>query len=407
MKPAIAVLWILSIAVAIGLTRLAGPDRAGSEPSPSLDEAFGEYDPLRRAYLISDSLQDFGPDDLPELMRVLVDRRRGIVPEEVRLFMLAWARFDAPGAYAWANEGPPRWRSTLTDAAIFAWAYRDGPAAMAVVDETEAPDRMVRLRQSAIEGWMRSDDKLLVAEYLSTIPDMKRRGRFYFQLGGEVVMKEGEEAAMRWVESLPDDAPHNLKGGLFNVIAKSVADDDPLRAAEWVLAHGANSYSKKAFSGVMRRWVQQHDRPAAFEWLLALNPDEMQAGERDKAISMGFRSWIQIDPKSAQEWLLSVLPNPELDPAIGETIKRLLPIDPGASMVWVQRLDDEARRHSESVRVGKRWRGKDPEAFDKWLKESDLPEETRQKILAAAPPPQQQRGARMKRNPKPAAVGKP
>jgi hypothetical protein len=132
----------------------------------------------------------------------------------------------------------------------------------------------------------------------------------------------------------------------------------------------------------------------------------MQAGERDKAISMGFRSWIQIDPKSAQEWLLSVLPNPELDPAIGETIKRLLPIDPGASMVWVQRLDDEARRHSESVRVGIRWKGKDPEAFDKWLKESDLPEETRQKILAAPPPPQQ-RGARMKRNPKPAAVGKP
>jgi hypothetical protein len=403
-KPAIAVFWILSIAVTIGLTRLAGSDRAGSETSPSLDEAFGEFDPLRRAYLISNSLQDFGPDDLPELMRVLVDRRRGIVPEEVRLFMLAWARFDAPGAYAWANEGPPRWRATLTDAAIFAWAYRDGPAAMAVVDETENPDRMAGLRQSAIEGWMRSDDKLRVAEYLSTLPDMKRRGRFYFQLGGEVVMKEGEEAAMRWVEGLPDDAPHNLKGGLFNVIAKSVADDDPLRAAEWVLAHGTDPYSKKALGGVMRRWVQQGDRPVAFEWLLALKPDEVQAGDHDKAISLGFRSWIQMDRKGAHEWLLSVLPNPELDPAIKEAIKELLPKDPGASMVWAQRLDDEARRHSESVRVGIRWRGKDPGAFNEWLRESDLPEETRQKILAATP---QQRGTRMKRNPKPAAVGKP
>jgi hypothetical protein len=405
-KPVIAILWILSIAVAIGLTRLAGPDPAGPEPSSSLDEAFGEHDPLRRPYLISHSLQDFGPDDLPELMRVLVDRRRGIVPSEVRLFMLAWARFDAPGAYAWASEGPPAWRKTLTGEAIFAWAYHDGPVAMAVVEETENPDRKIALTQSAIEGWMRGGDKQGVAEYLSTLPDMKRRGRFYFQLGGEVVMKEGTDAAMRWVEGIPADAPHNLKGGLFNVIAKAVADDDPKRAAEWTLAHSAEPYSKKALGGVMRRWVQQGDRPAAFEWLLAANTDGMRAKDREDAIALGFRSWIQLDAKGAQEWLLSALPNPELDPAVKETIRRLLPKDPGASMVWAQRLDDEAKRHSESVRVGIRWRGKDPEAFNEWLKESDLPEETRQKILAAPPSPQQ-RGARMKRNPKPAAVGKP
>jgi hypothetical protein len=151
-KPVIAVLWILSIALAVGLTRLAGPDRAGPEPGPSLgsgprpslDEAFAEFDPLRRPYLITSALQDFGPDDLPELHRVLVDRRLGIVREEVRLFMLAWARFDAPGAYAWASQGPAGWRPTLTGEALFAWAYYDGPAAMAVVDETDNPEAGTR-----------------------------------------------------------------------------------------------------------------------------------------------------------------------------------------------------------------------------------------------------------------------
>jgi hypothetical protein len=393
--------------LAIGLTRLAGPDRAGSGPSPSLEEAFGEFDPLRRAYLMSHSLQDFGPDDLPELMKVLVDRRMGIMPEEVRQFMLAWARFDGPGAYAWASKGPMGWRRTLTGQAIFAWAYYDGPAAMAVVDETENPERLVMLKQSALEGWMRAEDKQGVAEYLSTDSDMKRRGRSYHLLGAEIVMRQGMDGAMRWVEALPDDAPNNLKGALFISVAKFVASDDPVRAAEWFLEHRTRPYSAKALTSIARNWVQQvHDRPAAFEWLLAMSSDGIRAGERDDAIAKGFRSWVQTDPEGAQQWLLSALPNPALDPAVREAIKRLLPTDPGVSMAWTQRLDDEALRHSESVRVGIRWRGQDQAAFGDWLKESDLPEEARQKILAAPPEPSQ-RGARRKGKPKPAAAGKP
>jgi len=406
-KPVIAALWIVSIALAIGLTRLAGPDRAGSEPTPSLDEAFGEFDPLRRAYLMSHSLQNLGPDDLPELMRALVDRRMGIVPEEVRLFMLAWASFDGPGAYAWASEGPKGWRNVLTDHAIFAWAYYDGPAAMVVVNETEDPERMVILRQGALEGWMRSDDKRGVAEYISTNSDIQRRGRFYNLLGGEIVMRQGNDGAMRWVEALPDDAPSNLKGALFTAVAKFVSSTDPVGAAEWFLEHRTRPYSGKALTAIVRNWVWSgDDRSAAFEWLLAMSSDGIRAGERGDAIAMGFRSWIQTDPEGAQQWLLSVLPNPELDPAILEAIKRLLPTDVGVSMAWTQRLDDEALRHAESVRVGIRWRDEDPEAFGDWLRKSDLPEEARQKILAAQQRPPQMR-ARMKKKPKPAAAGKP
>jgi hypothetical protein len=114
---------------------------------------------------------------------------------------------------------------------------------------------------------------------------------------------------------------------------------------------------------------------------------------------------MQIDPEAAQAWLLAQLPNPALDPAVKETLKRLLPKDPGASMAWARRLDDEAERGVQSVRVGIRWRGKESEAFDDWLKENDLPEEILQKILAARLSPA--RGVRRNTDPKPAAAGKP
>ncbi len=402
MKPVIAVLWILSIALAVGLTRLADRDRAGSEPSPSFDQAFAERDPLRRVYLLSRSLQDLGPDELPELLRVLEDRKMGIVPEEVRLVMIAWARFDAPGAYAWAREGPKNWRATLADQAIYAWAYHDGPAALRVVEEIEEPEYMARLRQNLIEGWLRSDDKEGITEYIANFPDMRRRGRLFFLLAGEIVMAEGRDGAMRWTEALPDDDTNQLKLGMFHHVANMVAKDEPVRAAEWFLAHRTRPYSEGALSGIARRWVQHHDRPAAFEWLLAMSSDGLRAEARADAIANGFRSWIQIDPEAAELWLLSMLPNPALDPAIKEAVKRLLPTALDSAMAWAQRFDDESERHAHSVRVGIRWRGSEPEAFNDWLKESDLPEQTRQKILKA-----RQQAARMTLKPRPAAAGKP
>jgi hypothetical protein len=69
-------------------------------------------------------------------------------------------------------------------------------------------------------------------------------------------------------------------------------------------------------------------------------------------------------------------------------------------MEWTRRLSDETERNTGSLRVGLRWRKRDPEAFGEWLKESDLPEETRQIILAAPQPPR--RPARMRAQPEPA-----
>jgi len=401
-KPVIAVLWILSIALAVGLTRLADTNGGGSDPSPSFDEAFDEIDPLQRAYLIGRSLQDLGSDRLPELLEALTIYRMGIETEEVRLVMLAWARFDPLGAYEWALEGPKNWRMILTNQAMFAWAYHDGPSALRKLESIEDPELKLRLRSAVTDGWMRSDDKLGATEYVANFPDLKRRGRLFFLLAGEIVMAEGKEGAMRWLDSLPDDAPNQVKLGLFHHIAMMVATEDPVSAADWFYENRTQYFSEGALSGIARRWVQHHDRPAAFEWLLAMSSDGLRAGERDDAIADGFRSWMQIDPEAAQAWLLIQLPNRALESAIAEAVKRLLPTDPDKALEWALRLNDDDKRRTQLIRVGKRWRDKDPEAFSDWLKENDLPEEIRQKILVAP-----KGGGRMHVKPKPAAAGKP
>ncbi|MBW2691325.1 MAG: hypothetical protein JRE57_01650 [Deltaproteobacteria bacterium] len=401
MKPVIAVLWILSIAVAVGLTRLADTDGGGSGPSLSFDEAFDEIDPLQRTYLIGRSLQDLSADRLPELLEALEVHRMGIENEEVRLVMIAWARFDPLGAYEWALEGPKNWRSTLTNQAMFAWAYHDGPGALRMLEGIEDPELKLRLRSAVVDGWMRSDDKEGATEYIANFPDMKRRGRLFFLFAGEIMMAKGPEGAMRWLETLPDDAPNQVKLGLFHHIAMMVTTEDPVIAAEWFYENRTRSFTEGALSGIARRWVQHHERPPAFEWLLAMDSDGLRAGERADAIADAFRSWMQIDPEAAQAWLLAQLPNPRLDSASKEAAKRLVPTDPDKALEWAARVNDDDERRTLLVRAGRRWREKDPEAFSAWLQENELPEEIRQKILAAS------KGPRANMRPKPAAAGKP
>jgi hypothetical protein len=74
-------------------------------------------------------------------------------------------------------------------------------------------------------------------------------------------------------------------------------------------------------------------------------------------------------------------------------------------MAWAQRLGDESKRHQESVRVGLRWRTKKPGEFNRWLKESDLSEETRQTILRRTPLAVQHQIEQ--NNPNPAAASEP
>jgi hypothetical protein len=385
-KPATLALWIFTIVLAVGLTRLVVHDSAdsGADSDGSFLEAFGELEPLQRAYLISRSLRDLSPDNLPELLEAIKVRRMGIVWEEVRLIMIAWARFDPRGAWEWANQGDPSWRPTLTDQAIYAWAYQDGPAARSIVEAIDEPEWKVRLRASMIDGWLRSPDKAGVSDYIANFDDIRRRGRLIFLLAGEIMMEKGREGAMRWVEAIPDDAPNDFKAGVFAHIIKMIAADDPRVAADWFLEHRTQPYTEDALEGIARRWAQHQKDPAElFAWLLALDVDGIEEADIDGALGTGFRAWLQTDSEAAQAWLGSALPNPRLDVAIVEAIRYLQAPSPDLAMAWAQRVQDEALREKRLVQAGRRWREKDPEALQVWLNEGDLPEDVQQKILRA------------------------
>ncbi len=381
MRVALALLWILTLVGAFAAGRLGGPDAELSSVS-SFREALLARDELTRAQRMSAFLENLDPETLPAALEALEAHNAGVSRQEVRLFLLAWSRFDAPGAFAWSRAWKTRWRETLMTEAIYAWGFRDARAALRELDAMGDPAASARFRSSLFEGWLRSDDRAGASEAIAAIEDPRQRGRLLSILAGET-MRDGPEALLGWADAVAPDAPNNFKTGAFNQAAAMVARADPQRTAEWYLLHREHPYSAGALKGIARAWAERHDPPALFDWLRKLPVETERADETGDAIAAGFRAWLRKDPEQAEAWLSAALPDPRLDPAIVELVRA--EGAPRSAMEWAVRIQDEDLRRAQTVRVGRSWRARDPEALGVWLDQVELPDEISQEILATAP----------------------
>jgi hypothetical protein len=388
---------------ALALTALVLACRDGTPSGADLGHvdsfraALAERDPLTRSYQLSAFLQQLRPDQVPEMLEILEQRRVGVTEEEIRLLMLAWTRFDAPGAFAWARDWPTGWKRQLMETAAYAWGFRDGPAALRAVETLSDSELQESLRGELVAGWIRSDDRLGASAYIATIPDQKRRNRLGFLLAGEA-RRDGVDAVIGWAEAVPADSPNNFKQIAFYHAAGSVARADPSRAAEWYEAHRQRPYSVTALKEIARKWARHHDPESLLDWIRSLPADDGRGRLRGEALGAAASIWMDRDPEACQTWLRSALPDPALDSAIAEVARGLSDSSPRAAVDWAERIEDENERRKSRMQAARSWWKADPDAVRHWLAASDLPEDVQQAILrgvssasgrrAGAPPAQ-------------------
>ena len=114
----------LVLAAALGFG--CSPATESAPPRPdigTLGNALSERDELERTYLLTSYVRAMGPEDLPAALAQIEQHRVGISADEVRLFMLAWTRFDGPGAFAAARDWPTRWKKTRRSLTTAGAAY--------------------------------------------------------------------------------------------------------------------------------------------------------------------------------------------------------------------------------------------------------------------------------------------
>ena len=179
--------WVAILATGLGLG-CSQPESSASHPDsprpdslrPDLDTlraGLGERDDLERKYLLTSFLRTLRPEDVPPMLAEVEKHRIGFDAEEVRLLMLAWTRFDGPGAFATARDWPTPWRSVLMVEAMHAWGFNDGRAALAECEQVEDEELRKSLQFALVSGWVESRDPLGASEFAATAPKGRRRSR--------------------------------------------------------------------------------------------------------------------------------------------------------------------------------------------------------------------------------------
>jgi hypothetical protein len=375
--------WVVSIAAAVGIGyRLAAPT-AGPQSTTRSDvvagasDALSDRDVLSRTFGLVEALRKVDESNIDRVVAVFEAQRVGVTAFEVRLFMSSWCRFDPEGAFAWADGWPGPWRETLSNAAVHAWAYRDPRGAAAAFAELD-PARQEELRASLIGGWAQSGDTAGLTDHLFSYPASPERSRFIGVLLSELIqLDDGPQRIRRWAEGVPRDAPHQARATAFLTAGGALAQNDPRNALALYEAHQEFDYAQPALRTIARRWVEFHDAPDLFEWLVVLPPGKA----RDDAVTAGFSRWWSQSPAAARSWLSKSPLNPPLDPAVAVMAREISRTSPARAIVWADGIHDPETRRRAVVPILRLWIDEDRRAARAWMRKHSVPTEVQRELL--------------------------
>lgn len=332
---------------------------------------------LTRTYDLAASLQQLDERNIDAAVAIFEAQRVGVTAFEVRLFMLAWGRFDPAGAFAWANAWPGPWRDTLENAAVYAWAFHEPKEAADVLEALESA-RREELRGSLISGWARSGDTAGLTDYLFSRPASRERSRFIAVLLAELIQhEEGRDEVRSWAEGIAEDAPNRAKETAFLTAGGALAQNDPKVATAFFQAHQGFEYAQPALRTIARRWVDFHDPRDLFAWLVQLPPGE----SRNDAVNAGFSRWWSKNPRDAREWIRESSPGEALDPAVAVFARETSRASPALAIEWADGIHDPAMRRRTIAPILRQWVFEDRKAARAWMKTHSVPQQLQREFL--------------------------
>ena len=376
MKATLVVLWLISVAVAYGVGHFAAlrSDSAAAASIESFRAALDETNPIERSYGFSAFVRSMKEDQLPEAIEALEAERTWLTQDELKLFMLAWARYDAAGAFARVGGWPQGSREMAQAAAVYAWAFYDPEAALDAIEGAGSRFVRVRLQAELVEGWIARPDKQSLSTWIAGLDDGDSKQRYMGKLA-RALLREDPEVLIAWAESVPAEPDSDFKNLVVLKAMNALAHKHYLRAKTWIEEHAQEVYAQNAGAIVVRNWAQD-DPKAALLWGL----EALDAEQRDRAVGFSFRPWLQLEPEEAEAWLSTQVPSAALDAAVRlmawETMGESFPV----AMGWAEKIEDPQKRKLSIIDLAQKWLRSDPEAAEAWLASAAIDDEMREKI---------------------------
>ena len=216
-----------------------------------------------RNFCVPYALDMLSQDDPAQAARVFADHKALHASEDLaRSLAQRWAKADAAGALAWANQLPPSASASALRGVLDEWSKSDFAAAAQHVDQL-APSA----RSAALPG---------LAEHApdEMLPSLARQ--------------------------LADSATDEHQLSAATSLAARWADHDPVAASEWLIAEPASPMRDAAIRAFTRQ-LAANDPSSALEWAAVIGDSETRWG----TLKSGVHDWLDKDPVAAREWVQS------------------------------------------------------------------------------------------------------
>ncbi len=330
---------------------------------------------------------------------------------EIKALLLQLRLTEIDDALAHIEAYPEHERKKLRHLILLRWGALDGMAAM---EHALAHTPNARLRQAidnVLTGWAGSDPEGAFAWYREvtksdTFPGGK--GRLQSQLWSIfsnwasqdfdaafealTAMESKDDRRSAWfglakvvgIESYRDDLLENARGiedrerydEAMSAVLSAWAFYSPVEAASWIekAEFEPRERQRRQFD-LGTTWVQS-DPATAANWLLSQTDDRW----RGTTISMVGQMWAHRDPNALAAWIIEIGLSEDTDMAVRHLVSSTASLNPKNALEWARRITDERSRIRAMKEVVTTWERQAPGAATAHLQSIELSEAERQAV---------------------------
>ena len=312
------------------------------------------------------------------------------------LFVEWWAQFDPRSAYEWTRAAYKGKHPRVVMAAVEAWARQDPQEALGVALTLPRVGQLLDAGQLAvIAGWDDSGEPGLRA-YIARMPQGTMRQAAMDTSLRRRLLRDGPDAALAFVEAVPDNSPADFKRRLRRRFVNQMAKMDPHIAKniarQWAAEEGADAALLRILAV---NWPKTGDPQEVMEWLESLDAG-VSYGASDEGVREGYRAWLNADQDAAHAWALDQPQSRRLEPAKSLYAFSIAKESPEQALAIAALVEDDQSREGVTLKILRVWYIVDPVAADSWMAENGISVEQqarlkkltggRQKMLPPAAP---------------------
>lgn len=312
----------------------------------------------------------------PEEFESAVDRFRSLGLTEARMgeyamLLTAWAQVDPVGALAYTTEKTGGGMATNT--VLSAWANRDPEAAIAWAKSNHQGDEANPYMAGIIRGIAEMNPGR-ATDLLQELPFSGERAEALSAMIPHV-LKQGSEAAKKWIAELKDD---RLRDGAISRFAEELAKQDPAGTASWLLANLGDA-SSRSVDDVFREWARK-DSSAAMGYFQDLPQGEARSNALRGLVIADARN----NPEAAAE-LMNRYPNDITDRTAQHFVWHTFDKAPDVAVKQIGLIQDERSRNRMYERALGAWMERDSAAAQQWINSANLPQSVVDAVIPGIP----------------------